>query len=157
VIEENVQCHGYVPEGVMREFDKIVRAKYGGRYGGFSTELTNALLKHISEYKKGIRVGLHTHTNSQNQKEQEILRIKGRMINYLQDKYGYETTHVLDTYLKDAIRYAIDKKDSRTVNNWYKYFIAKGLFSEDGQKIKIIKIQSAFSGEEIAPLQGDLR
>jgi hypothetical protein len=62
--EDIEQLHTRIPSSVRAEIDKIVDEKYHGRYGGLSTEITIALLRHVSEYKKGRREEIlqqHTH------------------------------------------------------------------------------------------------
>jgi hypothetical protein len=98
-----------IPSSINVEFRRFVRAKYGDDFkkGHYMEEFGKAVLRYIRTEKV---VGTHTPAQDSNFYPKSVLKLKDKLMGFLENTYRYEGLdnhdRVILKHLKEAISYA---------------------------------------------------
>ena len=165
--EERKQVKIWLTPSCIENIWKDINNSYPRYKKGLMSEHVENLIN------RGLSWDKHTHTKSEQSRimsdnasvvPEEMLRLKGAIMNFINEKYGFYPGSLTEPQLREAIRCIIkNAKDKRTQNNHIDQLIDYQLiqsYIEHKHRLYSFEVQMYIGTkvqDRIAPLQGDLR
>jgi hypothetical protein len=167
--EERKQVKIWLTPSCVENIWKDINDSYPRYKKGLMSEHVENLIN------RGLSWDKHTHTNTKSAENkimsdnayvvpEEMLRLKGAIMNFINEKYGFFPGSLTEDQLREAIRCIIkNAKDNRTQNNYINQLIDYRLiksYIEHKHRLYSFEVQMYIGTkvqDGITPLQGDLR